>query len=65
LFKGNKNTGSFLLIDKNSNETVACGVITNFLPKEDKIKDRQEEFLSELSDLVRKYFGNKNIDFSI
>ncbi len=65
LFKGNKNTGSFLLIDKNSNETVACGVIANFLPKEDKIKDRQEEFLSELSDLVRKYFGNKNIDFSI
>ncbi len=65
LFKNNKKTGSFLLIDKNSNETIACGVITNFLPQEDKIKNRQEEFLSELSDLVRKYFGNKNLDFSI
>ena len=65
LFKANKNTGSFLLIDKISNETVACGVIANFLPKEDKVKDRQDEFLSELSELVKKYFGNKHVDFSI
>lgn len=65
LFKANKNIGSFFLIDKDSNETVACGVITNFLPKEDKAKDRQEEFLSELSELVRKYFGKQSIDFAI
>ncbi len=65
LFKSNKNTGSFLLIDKNNNETVACGVISNFLPKQDKAKDQQEEFLLELSQLIKKYFGNKNIDFTI
>jgi sulfate adenylyltransferase subunit 1 len=65
IFKENKNTGSFFLIDKNSNETIACGVITNFLPKEDKVKNRQEEFLSELSELVKKYFGKHDIDFTI
>ncbi|OFW80776.1 MAG: hypothetical protein A2887_00790 [Alphaproteobacteria bacterium RIFCSPLOWO2_01_FULL_40_26] len=57
LFKSNKSTGSFLLIDKTTNETLACGVITNFLPKEDKIQNRQEQFLTELSDLVNRYFG--------
>jgi sulfate adenylyltransferase subunit 1 len=65
LFESNKKTGSFLLIDKNSNETLACGVITNFLPKTDKVRNTQEQFLSELSQLVKKYFGDKNIDFSI
>jgi sulfate adenylyltransferase subunit 1 len=65
LFTQNKNTGSFFLIDKNTNETLACGVITNFLPKEDKIKTKQDEFLSELSELIRKYFGSKHVDFSI
>lgn len=65
LFSSNKNTGSFLLIDKENNSTVACGIISNFLPKEDKVKNREEQFLSELSELVRKYFGNKDIDFSI
>lgn len=65
LFKSNKNTGSFLLIDKNTNETVACGVISNFLQKQDKVKDKQEEFLLELSQLVKKYFTNRDIDFNI
>ncbi len=65
LFQSNKNTGSFLLIDKITNETIACGVITNFLAKEDKAKNKQEDFLLELSQLVKKYFGDKNIDFSI
>lgn len=65
LFKTNKNTGSFFLIDKISNETVACGVITNFLPKKDTAKDNQEQFLSELSELVKKYFGKTNVDFTI
>ena len=37
----------------------------HFLPKEDKILNRQEQFLAELSELVRKYFGDKNVDFSI
>lgn len=66
LFKDNKTTGSFLLIDKNSNETVACGVISAFSLKENKPKDKQQEFLLELSALVKKYFGNNtNIDFTI
>ncbi len=66
LFKDNKTTGSFLLIDKNSNETVACGVISTFYLKEDKPKDKQQQFLLELSALVKKYFGNNpNIDFTI
>ena len=65
LFETNKKTGSFLLIDKESNETLACGVITNFLPKKDKVRDNQEQFLIELSELVKKYFGDKNFDFSI
>lgn len=65
LFRSNKNTGSFLLIDKTTHETAACGVITNFLLKEDQAHNRQEQFLTELSDLVRKYFGEKNFDFSI
>lgn len=65
LFKDNKTTGSFLLIDKNSNETVACGVISSFSLKENKPKDKQQEFLLELSGLVKKYFGNVNADFTI
>jgi sulfate adenylyltransferase subunit 1 len=65
LFQSNKNTGSFFLIDKNTNATVACGVISNFLQKEDKAKNREDQFLAELTELVRKYFGNRNIDFSI
>lgn len=66
LFNTNRNTGSFFLIDKNTNATVACGIISNFLQKEDKTKTREEQFVAELSDLVRKYFGsNKNIDFNI
>jgi sulfate adenylyltransferase subunit 1 len=65
LFKENKNSGSFLLIDKSSNETVACGIITNFLPKEDKVKNKQEEFLLELGQLIRKHFGDNKIDFNI
>jgi sulfate adenylyltransferase subunit 1 len=65
LFENNKKTGSFLLIDKENNETLACGVITNFLEKKDQIRDNQERFLIELSELVKKYFGDKNFDFSI
>lgn len=65
LFQSNKNTGSFFLIDKNTNATVACGIVSNFLHKEDKTKNREEQFVSELADLVKKYFGNKNVDFTI
>jgi len=59
LFENNKNTASFLLIDKNDNETIACGIIANSLSSRGSSKDKQEEFLIELSQLVAKYFGGK------
>lgn len=65
LFETNNKTGSFLLINKETNETIACGVITSFLEKKDEVRTNQEQFLAELSDLVKKYFGDKNTDFSI
>lgn len=65
LFHGNKYTGSFLLIDNNTNETLGCGIIENFLKIQDPQKTKQDEFLFELSQLLKKYFGDKNIDFSI
>lgn len=65
LFHGNKHTGSFLLIDNNTNETLGCGIIENFLKIQDPQKTKQDEFLFELSQLLKKYFGDKNIDFSI
>ena len=37
---------------------MACGVISAFSLKENKPKDKQQEFLLELSALVKKYFGN-------
>lgn len=65
LFSTNKKTGSFLLIDNITNETLACGVIENFLIQKDPQRSIQDDFLFELSQLVKKYFGDKNIDFSI
>lgn len=65
LFDCNKYTGSFLLIDNNTNETLGCGIIENFLKMQDPQKTKQDEFLFELSQLLKKYFGDKNIDFSI
>ena len=65
LFRNNKYTGSFLLIDNNTNETLGCGIIENFLKIQDPQKTKQDEFLFELSQLLKKYFGDKNIDFSI
>jgi sulfate adenylyltransferase large subunit len=65
LFETSNKTGSFLLINKETNETIACGVICGFLQKKDEVRGNQEEFLAELSVLVKKYFGDKNIDFSI
>lgn len=57
LFENNKNTASFLLIGKDDNETIACGIIVNSLSKGNDGADKQEQFLIELSQLVAKYFG--------
>ncbi|MDA9817932.1 GTP-binding protein [Flavobacteriaceae bacterium] len=63
-FKNNENLGSFLLIDKNDNSTVCCGIITDEVKIKKQNSDKKEEFLQELSILVKKYFG-KEMDFSI
>ena len=60
LFENNKNTASFLLIGKDDNETIACGIIANSLSQGNDGTDKQEQFLIELSQLVAKYFGDKN-----
>jgi hypothetical protein len=40
-------------------------VVTQILSESKNQQNQKEEFLSELSGLVQKYFGNKNINFSI
>lgn len=63
IFQNNKNTGSFLLIDKDDNETIACGIITTSIRAATSVQEdgenSQEKFLIELSQLVTKYFGEK------
>ena len=64
LFKDSKFSGSFLLIDKVSNETLACGVVTNnvttqaadnFLSSEEKYRN----FVNDVLKLGEKHFGIK------
>ncbi len=62
-FVNNKFTGSFLLIDPISNETLACGIVEDEaqnknLDLEDKNLD---EFLKGLSILLKKHFPNSNL----
>jgi len=55
-FKDNKYSGSFLLIDKQSNETLAAGLI-----KEHKVEEninKENSFISEMSLLIKKHFGD-------
>jgi sulfate adenylyltransferase large subunit len=63
LFNNNHELGSFLLIDKDDNSTICAGIITGKIAPKKEIS-KKEEFLNELSDLVKKYFG-KEMDFSI
>lgn len=62
LFTSHKYTGSFLLIDKHTNETLACGLVTNVVTEEVKKKSVPDEFVKELADLVKKYFGEEGAD---
>ena len=55
LFENNKNTGSFLLIDKNNNETLACGVITSSLKQESNQKNKPESFVTKILNLTKKF----------
>jgi sulfate adenylyltransferase subunit 1 len=53
-FKDNKYSGSFLLIDKQSNETLACGLIENGKIQKVVVENN---FISEMSLLIKKHFG--------
>ncbi len=57
-FKTNRKTGSFLLIDKSSNETIACGII-NKVSEEDNLKSTNSGFFTDLLSLFKKYFIKK------
>ena len=60
-FSVNKKTGSFLLIDRNSNETLACGIISNFTDRAVKAK-RKRGFLAKLFLLIKEdLFGIKDL----
>lgn len=66
LFKENKSSGSFLLINNKNNETIGCGLIEANISNENNKTNRDQEFINELSILVKKYFShNNNNDFSI
>lgn len=62
-FTNNKLSGSFLLINPVTNETVACGIIDGGL--EDKVVDsgdkNVEEFLKDVSILIKKYFPDSDL----
>lgn len=55
-FKTNRKTGSFLLIDKSSNETVACGIIEKDEVSENSSSVTNLGFFFELKNLIKKYF---------
>ena len=55
-FKTNRKTGAFLLIDKNSNETLGCGIIETNEAKSDDSNNIKTGFFSELGSLFKKYF---------
>lgn len=60
-FANNTYLGSFLLIDKNSNETIAGGIIVDKSLREDLEyeEDRDIVFLKNLVQLANDHFGDK------
>ncbi|MFT6332047.1 MAG: sulfate adenylyltransferase subunit 1 [Lentimonas sp.] len=56
-FTKNKFSGSFLLIDKNSNETLACGLVENDATElGEKSKNSEKNILSKILVTVKKFF---------
>ena len=53
-YDSNRETGSFIIIDRISNITVGAGLITE--PVEEKIQQQYSDFEVELNQLVRKHF---------
>ena len=58
-FVTNRKTGSFLLIDKSTNETIACGIINKATNDLVKSKSSNVGFFTELTSLFKKYFIKK------
>jgi len=54
-FKTNRKTGSFLLIDKGNNETIACGIICRSAKDEDESLAKKSGFFAELFSLIKKH----------
>ncbi|WP_373030291.1 sulfate adenylyltransferase subunit CysN [Sulfurovum sp.] len=59
----NKAMGSFIIIDRITNNTVGAGMIRNRSENQDKKELKHSDFLIELNALVEKYFphGNSNM----
>lgn len=55
-YRENRQTGSFVLIDRITNNTVGAGMIVNAATKGPKKKHEYTEFELELNALVRKHF---------
>lgn len=55
-YHDNKNTGSFIVIDKITNNTLGAGMIEALSKKQKKTKSDFSEFEKELNVLVRKHF---------
>lgn len=55
-FSKNKNSGSFFLINPTSNETMACGIISDFL--ENKINYKEQGVFYNLQNFAKKIFKN-------
>ncbi len=55
----NKAMGSFIIIDRITNNTVGAGMIRSKSDKQDKKELGHSEFLVELEALIKKYFPNE------
>lgn len=60
-YEGNKYTGSFILIDRISNNTVGAGMIIQKAQQELAVKEQYSEFEVEFNALVRKHFPHWNV----
>ena len=55
----NKSMGSFIIIDRVTNNTVGAGMIRNKSENQDKKELKHSDFLIELNTLLKKYFPNE------
>jgi sulfate adenylyltransferase large subunit len=53
LFKTNQKTGSFFLINKNTNETLACGIIASCAFGEINVEGQKSNFVSKLTKFIK------------